>query len=715
VKQLFQDMRSGETILADVPTPQLRPGLVMVRTHFSVVSAGTERMVMELGKKGYLAKARARPDLAMKVLKKVKTEGLASAFRQTMAKLEAPLPLGYSSSGVVEAVGEGVFGISPGDRVSCAGSGWAAHAEVVVVPRNLCVRVPPDVGLRDAAYATVGAIALQGVRVADVRVGETVVVIGLGIVGQVAAQILKAAGCTVVAFDPDEERAEVARRWVDVAVTTEEDAVRETLRHSRDRGADSVVVTAATASSAPIALAAEVARDRAVVSVVGATGLEVPRDAYYHKELDLRISRSYGPGRYDAAYEERGHDYPVGYVRWTESRNLEAFLDLAAAGRLDLEGLTTHRFGLDDSLEAYRLLEGHTGTAGGGPVLGMVFEYPVDRSVADRVVAVERSVSPSGKDRLGVGLIGAGGFATGTLIPALVADQDVRLVGVTTAGGLTAAQVARKHGFLFAAGSPDEVIGHADVDVVFIATPHDSHASLAARALRAGKHVFVEKPLAIDRAQLAEVAAAAEEADTLLMTGFNRRFSSLTADLVGLLRARGGPFQISIMVNAGPIPADHWIQDPSVGGGRIIGEACHFLDLAQHLAGSPIVSTISRVVPAFSGEGVPPDNMAVLSSLADGSVASIQYYPSGATAFPKEQIWVSGCGMNAYIDNWTRLQITDGEKTKGRRARGQDKGHAAEIRAFLDACRSGGGWPISLADQLAATEASFDAAGIPRE
>lgn len=706
MKQLFQDMKTGETILAQVPPPQLRPGFVKVRTHYSVVSAGTERMVMELGKKSYLGKARARPDLAMKVLKKARTEGLMTTFRQTMARLEAPLPLGYSSSGVVEEVGEGVFDIAPGDHVACAGGGWACHAEVAVVPRNLCVRVPAGVELGDAAYATVGAIALQGVRVADARVGETVAVVGLGIIGQLAVQLLKASGCTVVGFDPDEGRAAVARRWADAAATTETDAVRETMRHSRGRGADSVVVTAATVSSAPVVLAAELARDRAVISVIGATGLEIPRDSYYHKELQLRLSRSYGPGRYDASYEEKGHDYPAGQVRWTEGRNLEAFLDLVAAGSLDLDGLTTHRFEFDDALDAYSLLEG-TGPAADGPLLGMVFDYPMDRPVQSRIIVAERQVTGSREAKLRVGLIGAGSFAKGTLLPALAGNPKVQLIGVATAGGLTAAQIARKYGFVFAAGSPEEIIEDPNIDAVFIATPHNSHAPLAAAALRAGKHVFVEKPLAINREQLAGVTAAVEEGDGLLMTGFNRRFSSLTVKLVELLRVRGGPYQITIMVNAGPIPPEHWTQDPEVGGGRIIGEVCHFLDLAQHLAGGLIEEVVGRVVPAFSGPAVPPDNVAILASMADGSVASVQYFPTGASAFPKEQVWVSGAGLTACIDNWRVLRVVDAGKVKQHKLRGQDKGHVSEVAAFVEAARTGGAWPIAFAEQRTVTEAAF--------
>jgi len=714
VKQLFQDMKTGETILGEVPTPQLQPGFVKVRTHYSVVSAGTERMVMELGKKSYLGKARARPDLAMKVLKKVKTEGLMATLRQTMARLESPIALGYSSAGEVLEVGEEVYHLQPGDRVACAGGGWAAHAEVAVVPKNLCVKVPSGLDLRDAAYATVGAIALQGIRVAEVRTGETVAVIGLGIIGQLAVQLLKASGCRVVGIEPGKARAEVASRWADAVAGSDEEAERAVGRVSRGRGADAVLITAATASSAPVRLAAELARDRAVVCMVGAAGMEIPRDPYYHKELQLRLSRSYGPGRYDREYEEKGRDYPEGYVRWTEGRNLEAFLDLAVGGSLELGPLTTHEFAFDDALQAYELLEGKEGEAGGGtaegPTLGMVFRYPVERKVRERVVFEEPArLLGTKKDVLSIGFIGAGNFAKGTLLPILAARKDVVFTGIATATGLTAARIAEKYGFAYAAETAQAVIDDPAIDAVFIATRHDSHAPLAAAALRAGRHVFVEKPTAITMEQLEEVEEAVRTSGRYLMTGFNRRFSPLTEELVGKLRSRPGPIQISIFVNPGEIEKSHWTQDPEVGGGRLIGEGCHFIDLAAHLAGSPISGVQAATVPRAGGHH-PSDSFALLLTFGNGAVASIHYVPDGDPSHPKEHIRVAGMGLVAEIDDWHSLSVWQGGQQETTSLRGQDKGHAAGVGQFLDYVSGAntGEPPIGLQDQLSVAEIALE-------
>jgi predicted dehydrogenase/threonine dehydrogenase-like Zn-dependent dehydrogenase len=658
----------------------LLPGGALVATVASVISPGTERSKVELGQKSLLGKARARPELAQQVLAKARREGVRETYRTVMGKLEAPMPLGYSSSGVVEEVAEDCDRFRRGDLVACAGGGHANHAELNFVPENLLARVPEGVPAQHAAYGTLGAIAVHGVRQAQVQLGETVAVIGLGLVGLLATQIARAAGARVLGIDLDPSACDLAARLGAEGAVRRSDPVEEVAEaFSGGIGIDSVVVCASTPSDDPLSLAASISRDRGRVVVLGSVGMRAPRDVFYAKELELRMSRSYGPGRYDPAYEEHGHDYPVGYVRWTEQRNLAAFLGLLAAGSVDVETLTTHRLPVDDAPEGYRLLS--PGEDGDRP-LGIVLTY--DRQGGSvRRVDVARPARPDRRlgDVARVGVVGAGSFASRVLLPALRDDRRVELVGVATASGMTASHVASRFGFRFATSDPAALIDSGEIDTVVVATRHDSHAELAARALDAGKTVFCEKPLATTVEGLEDVAAAAGRTGAGLLVGFNRRFSPLAAALRDALPP-GVPRAISYRVNAGALAPGHWTADAVAGGGRLIGEACHFLDFAGYLAEAPPVSVAATAL----GQGLDEsDDSTVIDVLFGcGSVACIQYLANGDPSVPKERVEVFCGGLVATIEDFRTLEIACNGFRRRRGRRAQQKGHREEMAALVD-------------------------------
>lgn len=703
MKQILQSYRSGELWLADVPSPAPRSGGCVVRTAASLVSAGTERMITELAKKSLLGKARERPDLVRKVLDKIQTEGLVPTLTKVFAKLDTPIPLGYSCAGVVAEAGT-AGGFRAGDRVACAGAGYATHAECNYVPRNLCAPIPPGVSFEDASYATVGAIALQGVRQADLRLGEATAVIGLGLLGLLTVQLLKASGCRVIGADPDPARCELARELgADETVT---DGLAEAaLAFSAGYGVDAVLITAATPSNEPIEVAAEACRPKGRVVVVGLVGMDVPRDAFYKKELDLRLSMSYGPGRYDPAYEESGHDYPYAYVRWTEQRNMQAFLELVAAGKVTPSRLTTHRFPIDDALDAYRLLGGQAKER----YLGIVIEYPqpADVGLPSRRVDLPAAVRATA-GTLGAGFIGAGNFAKSVLIPALTKRSDVRLTGVCTATGMSGVETGKKHGFRFAVTDVDALLADADTRAVFIATQHHTHAPMIRRALAAGRHVFVEKPLCTTPNELAgleEAVQAAAPAGTCLMVGFNRRFSPHARAIREAFAGRTSPLVVNYRVNAGVAPPDSWVQDPDRGGGRIVGEVCHFVDLAEFLVDSPPERVYAASIRTADRRDVAEDSVVITIEYADGSLATIQYLAHGSNKLPKERGEVSADGVTAVLDNYTQTTLFGG---RHRGVKGsQDKGFDAEIEAFVRAVRDGGPWPIPFESLVRTTRVTF--------
>lgn len=699
MKQLIQNFKTGELLLEDLPAPALAGPGVRVATSFSLISAGTERNTVQTAQASLVGKARLRPDLVKQVLENVRREGLGATIDKVRSRLESMKALGYSSAGIV--LESSCPDFRPGDRVACAGGGYAVHAEQVFVPRNLCVAVPDDVPLDQAAFTTLGAIALQGVRQADVQLGECVTVIGLGLLGLLAGAILKANGCRVIGADVSTANFDAARALglKDLCLTKDLPAMVD--RVSRGRGADAVILCASTKSNGPVELAGRISRKKGRVIVVGAVGMDLPREPdYYQKELELKLSCSYGPGRYDPTYEEGGHDYPVGWVRWTEGRNLEAFLDLLAAG-LDLSPLVSHRFPIDDALAAYDIVLGKTPQ----PHIGILLEYPDSQHAKGPGLRVLKAGSGTGSavGAKGIAFIGAGNFAQGYLLPSVVKHGSRALKAVVTGSAVNARAVGGKFGFERFGTDAGPVFADAALDTVFIATRHDLHAPLVLQALQAGKHVFVEKPLCLTEHELETIVAAhaAVGGKQRILVGFNRRFSPLFGRLAAFLPA-GEPRVIQYRVNAGAIPGSSWIQNPEVGGGRIMGELCHFIDTCSALTDSPLRSLTAAALPN-NGQWH-DDNLCVTLRYADGSLAVIQYLANGSRLLPKERIEVSCGGKSAVLDDFRRLDLygSNLETVKG----AQDKGHAAEVKAFLD-CLDGGSAPIPFDCLVETTRATL--------
>jgi predicted dehydrogenase/threonine dehydrogenase-like Zn-dependent dehydrogenase len=693
------------------PAASCQPGNLLVATRRSLISAGTGRILVEFSQANLVAKARSQPDRVRQVLDKIRTDGLLPTLEAVFARLDQPLSLGYCNSGVVLEVGQGVTGFSVGDRVVSNGP----HAEVVCVPKNLCARIPDGVGDDEAAFTVLAAVGLQGIRLADPKLGENVAVLGLGLVGLMTVQILVANGCHVLGTDFDRQKLALARQFgaetVDLNAGTDPVAVAEAF--SGGHGVDAVLITASTDSSEPVHQAARMSRKRGRIVLVGVTGLELSRDDFYEKELTFQVSCSYGPGRYDRAYEQKGRDYPYGFVRWTEQRNFQAVLNLMAERKLDAKPLISHRFPIEEAAEAYDLLTKDRSA------LGMLLTYP-ERETDDllnRTIRTASYVQPSSPlSQAVVGVIGAGNFASRVLLPAL-SKTSASLKTVASATGVSATHAAGKFGFEEATSDYRVMLDDSEINTIFIATRHNLHARIVTEALEAGKHVFVEKPLALNREELLGVKKALEQADGCqLMVGFNRRFSPLTAKMKSLLASRAQPLSVVYTVNAGRIPADHWTQDPGVGGGRIIGEGCHFVDLIRHLVDEPIVGVESRMMGDAPGVAVAEDKMTILLEFADGSTGAIHYLANGSRRFPKERVEVFGESRVLVLDNFRRLRGY-GWKGFGQKRLwwGQDKGHDAEIEAFIERVRKGGERLIPWRELEEVTLATFAAVKRARE
>lgn len=684
MKQVIQSARSGKLSLKDVPAPKARAGHLLVRVRASLISAGTERMVVDFAKKSLAGKAAERPDLVRKVLDKAKRDGVGATIKAVMARLDEPLPLGYSAAGIVEEVGAGLESrFRPGQKVAMCGAGIANHAEFDLVPGNLAAPVPDSVPFDQACYGTVAAIALQGMRNLRPQLGDVVAVLGVGLIGQLAVRLLKLAGCRVLALDHNRQRLELAKRMgADTIWNLAEeglDACAATL--TGGIGCDGILICAATDSSEPFEAAARIARDRAHVVLVGKTGTEFPFADYMKKELTVTVSRSYGPGRYDDAYEGRGMAYPEGFVRWTETANLGECARLMADG-LDVSPLTTHHFPLDRAEDAYALVMG-----GAEPYLGVVLDYP-RAAVTETLFPKSYPPAKPAGGKCVLGVIGAGSFARTVLLPEFKKRSDVELRLIATQRGMTADHAKSQFGFKGCTTDAAALLADPDINAVLIATRHASHADLVVAALKAGKHVLVEKPLAVTHEQLACVVEAREAANAFLMVGFNRRFAPLAIKMKAELARQVGPKNLAIRVNAGALPRESWLNVAEEGQGRIVGEGCHFVDLARALVGSPIVAVQAQ------GSVAGADELAATLAFADGSLATICYTAQGDSSYSKERFEGFAGGMAVCLDNFLSLAVTRGGKSKGEKALGQDKGHASEIELFAKAVVAGGPAPV---------------------
>ena len=709
MKQVLQNRKTGKPFVGDVPVPNLQRGRVWVRTVASLISAGTERASVELAGKGLLQEARQRPDLVKAVINKVKNEGLLNTFASVRDKMAASQTLGYSAAGIVIGLAEDATDFHLDDRVACAGVGFASHAEVLSVPKNLCVQLPEQVSFEAGAFGTLGAIALQGVRLAEPTLGESVVVIGLGLVGQLTVQLLKANGCRVFGLDLDPARVSLAMELgADRAVVSGDDAASEIDQWTRGHGADAVLITAATDSNQPVELAARVSRLKGRVIVVGMTGLDIPRAPFFSRELKLVISMSYGPGRYDPNYEERGHDYPLPYVRWTERRNIESFLELVADKRVNVERLTTHRFRIDEAERAYELISGESTE----PYLGVLLNYDLNSELLDRLPLTPSVQGATKAIRLGV--IGAGGYVPAMLLPHFK-TEGVEFRGIATASGVSAHDVGKRFGFAYAASPPGEVLADPDINLIVVGTRHDMHAELAIRALDENKNVFVEKPLAINDMQLDLVVQAAARSTGRLMVGFNRRFSPLAQRAKDFFDGVNSPLSMLYRVNAGRIPKEHWTQDHYEGGGRIVGEVCHFIDLMQFLTGSPPISVFAECVSAGSEKTVDADSVFIVLRFADGSNGCVAYVSEGDKSLPKERLEIFGGSRTFVLEDYRRATLHKDGREEQVTLKAQDKGQKEQIRRVCASILNGTEAPISLNELAATTRATFRALDSLRE
>jgi predicted dehydrogenase/threonine dehydrogenase-like Zn-dependent dehydrogenase len=692
MKQVLENFRTGECYVEDVPAPVAGENFVLVRNCYSLISSGTEGGTVKLGKMSLLGKARARPEQVRKVLQVVKTQGLAVAWNAAMRTLDMPIVLGYSTAGVVIGKGRQVDHVEIGDRVACGGAGYANHAEIVCVPKNLCVRIPEGAATREAAFTTLGAIALQSVRVARAQLGDNVVLIGLGLVGLITAQLLKAAGCRVFGIDIDPERVAFLKsgRSGDGEVLGAGNLKERVMAWTSGKGADAVIITAATDDNGPVALAGELARIKGRVVAVGRTRLEAPRETYLFKELELCTSMAYGPGTGDQAYELKGEDYPYGYVRWTEGRNMAAVLESLASGVINFSGMITHEFPVEQADQAFALISG----ASSERSLAILLKYPepdAGASTPARSIPLRtKQPATSASGRIGVAVLGAGSFATNEFLPLLCKQPNLHLRSICSATGVRAAALGRKYGFESCATDPETIFKDKETDCVFILTRHDTHAGYAAAALESGKHVFVEKPLALTLGELERVEQALAGGDRLLMVGFNRRYARLAVRMRDWFGRRAGPASIQYTVNVGYRPPEHWLHDPRQGGGVILGEACHQIDFCNWLIGEPALSVSATPVGAGNLGFQSADNIHISLRYADGSIAHIVYLSNGSKAYPAERCEVFCDNRVAVLTDFRKLEFSRGLLTSSKRLWfTRDKGHAGEIESFLNAIRSG--------------------------
>lgn len=711
MKQILQNLENGETLLEEVPCPGVKAGCLLIRTRVSLVSAGTEKMLVDFGKANLLDKARQQPDKVKMVIDKVKTDGLLPTIEAVRSKMSQPLPLGYCNVGEVIEVGKGVEGFKVGDRVVSNGK----HAEVVCVPKNLCAKIPDSVDDESAAFTVIGAIALQGIRLVQPSLGEAVVVTGLGLIGLVTVQLLRANGCRVLGLDFDASKLALAKQLGAevVDLSKGEDPIAAAKAFSRGNGVDAVIITASTKSNEPMHQAATMCRKRGRVVLVGVVGLELSRADFFEKEISFQVSCSYGPGRYDPLYEEGGQDYPVGFVRWTEQRNFEAILDMLDGKHIDAQPLISHRFPLEQTTQAYELV------GGGGQALGILLQYPDNKTkslneVRNKTVKLSEQKSGKAVDKVTVGFIGSGNYATQVLIPAF-RETGATMVSVASSAGVSGVHAGKKNDFAETTTDTEGLISHAGINTIVVTTRHNSHARFVCDILKAGKHVFVEKPLALKLDELNSITSAYNDAHNsgkkpLVMVGFNRRFSPQIQKIKSLLDSAKEPKSFIMTVNAGAIPAEHWTQDKSVGGGRIIGEGCHFIDLLRFLAGVPIVKYQAMMMGESAGIKIRDDKVSINLAFADGSFGTVHYLANGNKSFPKERLEVFCGGGILQLDNFRKLQGYSWPGFNKMNLWSQDKGNQACATAFVQAVREGKQSPISFEELIEVSRISIEIA-----
>lgn len=704
MKQLLQNIKEGNAEIVEVPIPAIKPGHILVKNHASVVSSGTERMVVEFAEKNLLMKAKSRPDLVKQVIDKAQREGIIPTIQAALNRLDTPMALGYSSAGEVVSVGDEVEDIKPGDRVACAGGGFACHAEYVLIPKNLIAKIPDTVGYEEAAFSTLGAISLHGFRIGAPQIGEKVAIIGLGLLGLMMIDICNAAGNKVFGIDLDQTRVDQANRK-NILAANRDLALDQGMNFTENRGFDVVFICADTKSNDPIELAGLLARDKGTVVAVGAVGLEIPRKIYYEKEIKFLVSRSYGPGRYDNSYEEEGKDYPYGYVRWTEGRNLSAIIDLLESKKLDVKSLISHRFLIEEGVKAYETITGKNDEK----FLGVIIEYPENATsqIKDRRVEMQKSfgLNLEGK-KVSLGILGAGLYASAVFLPVIQKSISVQKMGICSGKGLSARQLAKKYNYQFACTDENEIFNNNEINTVVILTRHSDHARQIINGLQRKKHIYCEKPMALNIAELFEIKRAYENAQSKLMVGYNRRFSPFILKAKDFIKKSAEPKIIHYRVNAGFIPLNHWVHDPSQGGGRIVGEGCHFIDLCIYLAGSKPVSIQTIGLPNIGKYN--DDNVVINIIFDDGSIATIEYLANGDKSVEKETLEIFSGGKVVQLIDFRKLVLTsNGKKTQYQSRFAQDKGHMGSWQAFINSIELNLEVPISFEELFMSSVTTF--------
>jgi predicted dehydrogenase/threonine dehydrogenase-like Zn-dependent dehydrogenase len=710
MKILALNYKTGELQFLEVPVPVRKGNTILVKTMASLVSIGTERAMIDIAKKSLLGKALARPDWVKQVIDKIKTEGFMEAWRQSQARLDTPVPLGYSCAGIVVEVdtNEGDFRI--GDRVACSGSGYASHAEFNVVPKNLCVKIPDNLSFEDASYVALGGIAMEAIRLAKIEFGYNVGVIGLGLLGQLAVQILKTAGCHVLGVDLLSEKCKLAlvHGAEAVALVGKDNPVALAREFTKGEGLDAVIIFASTPSNEPLEQAAEMCRERGRIIACGLIGLNIPREIFYKKELDFAVSRAWGPGLYDPDYEERNLKYPFPYVRWTAKSNMEEFLKMLSSGNVKVEKLTTHKFPFEKALDAYNMVLSKK-----EETIGVVLTYGEKSKIKKEELKVLnnnlRGRKTKEKGIIGIGLIGAGLFAKGTLLPAMKKIERISLEGVATASGLSAQHIMEKFGFKYCTTDYHEILADENVDIVFILTRHNTHSKFICEALKAGKKVFVEKPLCINKEELKEIietyySLIDDSGFPFLMIGFNRRFAPTTQKCIDFIGQNRNSCVINIRCNAGYIPPDSWVHKKEEGGGRIIGEVCHFVDLVQAITNSFPKRVFAVATPDPKALN---DNLTISLEMENGSVASIVYVSCGDKSFSRERVEVFSGGSVCIIDNFKNITFVSSGKKKIEKSLEVDRGHINELKLTIDAIRNGKPSPIEFKSIIATTITTF--------